>query len=56
MHDRVLFADVFAADATLYEHAGEWWLFMTQAAPGESIDLVGPSTVFCVTESPSTKG
>ncbi|MEQ1873143.1 MAG: mannose-6-phosphate isomerase, class I [Ilumatobacteraceae bacterium] len=25
-------------------------------APGESIDLVGPSTVFCVTESPSTKG
>lgn len=37
VHEQVLFSGVFAADATVFEHDGRWWLFMTQAAPGESI-------------------
>ena len=37
VHDRVLLSGVHAADATLIEHDGRWWMFMTQAAPGQSI-------------------
>jgi hypothetical protein len=37
VHDRVLLSGVHAADATLLEHDGRWWMFMTQAAPGQSI-------------------
>jgi hypothetical protein len=35
--DRVLLSQMHTADATLFEHDGRWWLFMTQAMPGESI-------------------
>jgi hypothetical protein len=36
--DRVLLADIRWADATLFEHQGYWWMFITQAAPGHSLD------------------
>ena len=36
--DRVLFSDLHTADATLVEHDGLWWLFMTQATAGQSIN------------------
>ena len=32
-----LLSGVHSADATLVEHGGYWWMFMTQAAPGQSI-------------------
>lgn len=35
--DRVLLSDVRSGDATLVEHEGRWWMFMTQAEPGRSI-------------------
>jgi hypothetical protein len=37
VEDRVLLSGVHSADATLVEHDGCWWMFMTQAAPGQSI-------------------
>lgn len=52
--DRVLLDDIVAADATLIEHAGRWWMFATLADDGGSSwdqlclfhapDLFGPWT------------
>ncbi len=35
--ERVLLSDVDAADATVFEHDGRWWLFVNIAVPGASI-------------------
>lgn len=37
VEDRVLLSGINAADATLVEHAGRWWMFTTQAELGQSI-------------------
>ncbi len=37
VEDRVLLSGINAADATLVEHEGRWWMFMTQAESGQSI-------------------
>jgi hypothetical protein len=37
VQEKVLLSGVNSADATLVEHEGRWWMFMTQAESGQSI-------------------
>jgi len=37
VQDRVLLSNIHAADTTLVEYEGYWWMFVTQAMPGQSI-------------------